>query len=276
MNQQQKNAKFRALHDRSGAFIIPNPWDAGTARILASMGFEALATTSAGLAYSLGYKEGEISREQVLAHCRDVVAATNLPVSADLEKGFGDTPELVAKTIRDAATTGLAGCSIEDHTNRHDDPIFKFGLAVERIQAASEAKQALTDDFVLTARCENFLWGRPDLEDTIKRLQAFEDAGADVLYAPGLRDLGMIRSVCASVTKPVNVVMGMPGSTFGVNELEKVGVKRVSVGSALFRTAYGTFIKAAEEMKQHGTFRFSSEAVSFPELERYFTDCESN
>lgn len=184
MDQQQRNARFRALHERPGAFIIPNPWDVGTARILASLGFEALATTSAGLAHSLGVRDGMVSREEALTHCRVIVEASDLPVSADLEKGFGDTPEDVADTIRDAAATGLAGCSIEDHTNRRDAPIFEFNLAVERIQAASAAKRELPHDFVLTARCENFLWGRPDLDDTIKRLQAFESAGADVLYAP--------------------------------------------------------------------------------------------
>ncbi len=274
MDQQQRNARFRALHERPGAFIIPNPWDVGTARILACLGFEALATTSAGLAFSRGVRDGMVSREEALTHCRVIVEASDLPVSADLEKGFGDRPEDVAETIRDAAATGLAGCSIEDHTNRRDAPIFEFNLAVERIQAASEAKRELPHDFVLTARCENFLWGRPDLDDTIKRLQAFESAGADVLYAPGLHDLDTIRTVCASVTKPVNVVMGMPGTTFGLSELVDVGVKRVSVGSALFRAAFGTFIRAAKEMKEYGTFTFSSDAIGFSELEDYFVGFE--
>jgi len=275
MDQNHKNAHFRSLHLRPGAFIIPNPWDTGTARILASLGFEALATTSAGLAFSLGVKEGVVSKEQVLAHCRTIVEASDLPVSADLEKGFGDAPEDVAQTICEAASTGLAGCSIEDHTNRPDDPIFEFELAVERIHAASEATRKLPDDFVLTARCENYLWGAPDLDDTIKRLQAFESAGADVLYAPGLPDLDTIRTVCASVTRPVNVVMGMPGAAFGVSELADAGVKRVSVGSALFRTAFGAFIRAATEMKERGTFSFASDAVGFSELENFFSGFES-
>lgn len=274
MDQQQKNARFRVLHERAGAFIIPNPWDVGTARILASLGFEALATTSAGLAFSLGVRDGMVSREEALTHCRAIVEASDLPVSADLEKGFGDTPEDVAETIRDAAATGLAGCSIEDHTNRRHDPIFEFNLAVERIQAASEAKRKLPHDFVLTARCENFLCGRPDLDDTIKRLQAFESAGADVLYAPGLHDLETIRTVCASVSKPVNVIMGMPGTTFGGRELADMGVKRVSVGSALFRAAFGVFVRAAKEMKEYGTFTFSSDAIDFSELEDYFVTFE--
>jgi 2-methylisocitrate lyase-like PEP mutase family enzyme len=262
---------FRRLHEEPGAFIIPNPWDIGTARILAAMGFRALATTSAGMAFSLGVAEGQTAREAVLNHCRAIVAATPLPVSGDLEKGFGDSPESAAETVRAAAGIGLAGCSLEDHTGRPDDPIYDFTLAVERIAAAAEAGRALPDDFVLTARCENFLWGRPDLDDTIRRLQAFEQAGADVLYAPGLHDLGTIRTVCAALTKPVNVVMGMPGATFGMAELAEAGVKRVSVGSALARLAYGAFVSAAREMCSAGTFHFSEGAMGFAELEGFFT-----
>ncbi|RVC58754.1 MAG: isocitrate lyase/phosphoenolpyruvate mutase family protein [Mesorhizobium sp.] len=268
---ESKGAAFRRLHQEPGTFIIPNPWDIGTARILAAMGFRALATTSAGMAFSLGVAEGQVSREDTLSHCRSIVAATPLPVSADLEKGFGDSPQSAAETIEAAAGIGLAGCSLEDHTGRHDDPIYEFALAAERIEAAAQARRALPDDFVLTARCENFLWGRPDLDDTIRRLQAFEKAGADVLYAPGLHDLGMIRTVCGAVTKPVNVVMGMPGATFGVAELADAGVKRISVGSALARLAYGKFVHAAREMKSAGTFRFSEEAMGFAELEGFFT-----
>jgi 2-methylisocitrate lyase-like PEP mutase family enzyme len=266
-----KGATFRALHEQEGAFIIPNPWDVGTARILVAMGFRALATTSAGMAFSLSVPEGRVSREDTLRHCRTIVAATPLPVSADLEKGFGDSPEDVVGTIRAAAGVGLAGCSIEDHTGRREDPIFAFGLAVERIEAAAEACRALPDDFILTARCENFLWGRPDLDDTIKRLQAFEAAGADVLYAPGLRDLDAIRTVCGALRKPVNVVMGLPGATFGVAELAAAGVKRVSVGSALARLAYGSVVRAAREMTTQGTFRFADDAMGFAELEAFFT-----
>lgn len=262
---------FRALHEQDGAFIIPNPWDRGTARILAALGFPALATTSAGLAFSLGVAEGQVTRGQTLAHCRDLVTATELPVSADLEKGFGDQPEDVAETIRAAAETGLAGCSIEDHTGRRDAPIFDFALAVARIEAAVAACRALSGDFVLTARCENFLWGRPDLDDTIKRLQAFEAAGADVLYAPGLKDLESIAQVCGALSKPVNVVMGLPGTTFGLAELAAAGVKRVSVGSALARLAFGAVVTAAKEMAQEGTFGFADGAIGFADLEAYFT-----
>lgn len=267
----EKGAIFRALHDEPGAFIIPNPWDIGTARILAAMGFRALATTSAGMAFSLGVPEGQVSREDTLEHCRSIVAATPLPVSADLEKGFGDSPESVAETIRVAAGIGLAGCSIEDHTGRQQDPIFDFGLAVARIEAAAQAVRTLPHDFVLTARCENFLWGRPDLDDTIKRLQAFERAGADVLYAPGLHDLSTIRAVCEALSKPVNIVMGMPGATFGIADLAAAGVKRISVGSALARLAYGSFVTAAREMMSEGSFHFSDRAMGFAELEGFFT-----
>jgi 2-methylisocitrate lyase-like PEP mutase family enzyme len=270
MTAAERASQFRALHQRDGAFIIPNPWDIGTARVLASMGFAALATTSAGLAFSLGVPEGVITREQALDHCRAIVDATDLPVSADLENGYGESPESVAETIAAAAEMGLAGGSIEDHTGRRDDPIYPFDLAVERIAAAVQAARRLPRDFVLTARCENFLWQRPDLDDTIKRLQAYSAAGADVLYAPGLRDLDMIRTVCQSVDKPVNVVMGLPGVTLGVQDLAAAGVKRVSVGSALSRLAFGAVMRAAREMIGKGTFNFAAEAAGFAEIEAHF------
>jgi 2-methylisocitrate lyase-like PEP mutase family enzyme len=265
-----KLADFRALHEAAGAFVIPNPWDVGTARLLASLGFKALATTSAGLAFSLGRPEGLLSRDEVLAHCRDIVGATSLPVSADLEKGFGESPDSAAETVRAAAATGLAGCSLEDHTNRRDDPIFDFSLAVERIAAAAEAARVLPHDFVLTARCENFLWGRPDLDDTLRRLQAFQEAGADVLYAPGLRSLEDIRTVCAALGKPVNVVMGLPGAAFTVRDLAEAGVKRISVGSALARLAYGACLAAAQEIAAEGNFDSLSSAIGFADLEDRF------
>ena len=262
--------KFRKMHHGKRAFIMPNPWDVGTARLLASMGFEALATTSAGMAFALGRPEGRISKDEALAHCRTIVSATDLPVSADLEKGFGDSPAAVAETIRVAASTGLAGCSIEDHTGQRDEPIFPFALAVERIEAAVSACRSLDHDFVLTARAENFLWDRPDLDDVIKRLQAFEKAGADVLYAPGLRDLEAIRAVSAALTKPVNVIMGIPGTTFGIEDLNKAGVKRVSVGSALARAAFGAVLRAGEEMVNGGTFSFAEQAAGFKDLDSVF------
>ena len=260
--------QFRALHEAGNTFVIPNPWDVGTARILANMGFVALATTSAGMAFSLGIREGKASREQILAHCQSIVEATDLPVSADLENGFGDSAESVADTIRDAAGTGLAGCSIEDYSGDPKDPIYDFNFAVERVAAAVEACQALPHDFVFTARAENFLWGRKDLDDTISRLKAYENAGADVLYAPGLYDLETIRLVCSEISKPLNVVMGMPGATFGVPELRDVGVTRISVGSALARAAFGEFVRAADEMVSKETFTFSGNAIGFAELEK--------
>ena len=258
---------FRALHEQDGAFIIPNPWDVGSARVLAALGFRALATTSAGMAHALGLPDGRVSPEAVLAHCRTIVSATNLPVSADLEKGFGDSPESVAETIRAAAATGLAGGSIEDYTGDRGEPIFPLGLAVARVEAAAAARDSLPDDFVLTARCENLIRGRDDLDDTVRRLQAYGEAGADVLYAPGLRDLETIRTVCVAVGKPVNVLMGILGATFCLDDLAAVGVKRVSVGSALARAAYGAFVKAAREMANEGCFTFASDAIGSAELE---------
>ncbi len=261
---------FRALHERSGAFVIPNPWDIGSARILAAMGFKALATTSAGMAHALGMPDGTVSREAAFAHCREIVTATPLPVSADLEKGFGDAPEIVFDTITAVAAIGLAGCSIEDHTGKPDAPIFEMTLAVERIEAASEACRQLPDDFVLTARCENLLWGRANLDDVIGRLQAYEKAGADVLYAPGLRDLGAIREVCSAVSKPVNVVMETRSTMFSVDELASAGVKRISVGSGLALLAYGSLIAAAREIVHSGTFSFLEKVMDFTEVDGLF------
>lgn len=271
-----KGAMFRELHKGPGAFIIPNPWDVGTARILAHLGFKALATTSAGMAFALGKRDGEVTEAEMLAHCRMIVEATPLPVSADLEKGFGDSPEEAARTIRLASETGLAGASLEDYSGNSDAPIFDFSLAVERIAAAVEARNTLKADFVLTARCENFLHNRPDLDDTIKRLQAFEKVGADVLYAPGLRDLASIETVCKFVGRPVNVVMGLPGTTFSVSQLSEAGVKRISVGSALARLAFGTFVRAAREMQNEGTFGFSDQAMGFGELQAFFPETGAN
>ncbi len=258
--------RFRELHDQDGIFIIPNPWDVGTARIFASMGFEALATSSAGFAFSIGVVDGAVGRERMLAHCRDLVDATDLPVSADLENGFGGTPESSAETILAAAETGLAGCSIEDFTNDADQPIYELQLAVDRVAAAAEAARSLPHDFILTARCENFLRGNPDLFATIERLQAFEEAGADVLYAPALPDLETIRTVCTSVGKPVNALMGIPGASYSVDELAEAGVRRISVGSGPSRVALGAFLKAAREMREQGTFDLMCEGVGFAEV----------
>ncbi len=261
---------FRALHHREGAFILPNPWDVGSARILAALGFEALATTSAGMAHALGLPDGGVPREAVLAHCRDLAAATPLPVSADLEKGFGDSPKALFETIEAAAATGLAGCSIEDHTGRPDDPIFEKSLAVERIAAACQACRGLDRDFVLTARCENLLWGRPNLDAVIERLQAYGAVGADVLYAPGLASLEAMREVCAAVEKPVNVVLETKATPFTLEQLAAAGVKRISLGSALALKAYGALLTTAREMIQDGSFRFLDTVPDFAELDAFF------
>jgi len=268
--QSEKAAAFRALHQRDHAFIIPNPYDPGTARLLAYLGFEALATTSAGYAFSLGLRDNTVGRDAMLEHIAAIVAATDLPVNADLENGFGDSPEVVAETIRLAAATGLAGGSIEDATERDDDPIYAKDLAIERIRAAVEAVRALPAPFVLTARCENFLHGRPDLADTIARLQAYQQAGAEVLYAPGLVSKEDIARVVKSVDRPVNVVMGLQGVQLSQAELAALGVKRISLGSALSRAALGAFLRAAREMKEHGTFHFADEAIPYRDLGRMF------
>jgi 2-methylisocitrate lyase-like PEP mutase family enzyme len=261
VTREQKYQAFRALHKRAGTFVIPNPWNAGTARILTTLGFEALATTSAGYAFAVGRRDSgtDLTREGILANAKKIVEATDLPVSADLQDGFGQAPETCAETIRLASESGLAGGSIEDSTDDSNNPIYDFQLAVERVAAA--AKAAHDCQFLLTARAENFLHGRPDLADTIRRLQAFDDAGADVLYAPGLPSLDSIRQVCASVGKPVNVVMGLKGATFSVEELAAAGVKRISVGGTLARAALGAFVRAAREIRDKGTFTYSAEAL---------------
>jgi len=261
------------LHTRPGLFAIPNPWDAGSAKILATLGFEALATTSAGFAFSLGKPDAEraISRSETLANARSIVDATKLPVSADLENGFGDDPETCAETIRLAAETGLVGGSIEDATGRADDPIYPFALSVERVAAAVQAARALPFPFVLTARAENLINGRPDLNDTIHRLEAFAAAGADVLYAPGLRSRDDIAAVVKAVApKPVNVVMGLSGPRFSLDELAALGVKRVSLGSSLARAAYGAFLDAAREIRDAGTFTFAARAAPYAALNDMF------
>jgi len=257
-----KAEAFHALHQAPGTFIIPNPWDRGSARILAHMGFKALATTSMGYAFSIGQRDNSLTREQTLANAADIVASTDLPVNADLENGFGDAPEDTAETIRLSAATGICGGSIEDASGNPDAPIYDIGLAADRVRAAVAAARALPYRFTLTARAENYLWGRPDLKDTIKRLQAFQEAGADVLYAPGLKTRDDIAAVVSSVDRPVNVVMGLVGAQLGLEELSKIGVKRISVGSSLQRAALGAFLRAAGEMSAKGTFTYAAEAAS--------------
>jgi len=265
--QAAKAERFQALHARPGAFVIPNPWDAGSARILEKLGFEALTTTSAGLAFVLGRRDGagEVTRDETLANAKAIADATDLPVAADLENGFGHAPEAAAETIRLAGEAGLVGGSIEDSTGSPARPIYDFQQAVERVAAAAEAAHALPFPFVLVGRAENFLHGRPDLDDTIRRLQAFEAAGADALFAPGLTWAEDIRTVCASVGKPINVVMGLKSASFSVAELAALGVRRISVGSALSRAALGAFVRAAREIQEHGTFRFAEDALPYAE-----------
>jgi 2-methylisocitrate lyase-like PEP mutase family enzyme len=270
--QADKGEAFRALHERDGAFIIPNPWDVGTARLLARFGFEALATTSAGYAFSVGKRDNTIGRDAMLAHTATIVSATDLPVSADLENGFGDEPAAVAETVRRAAEVGLVGCSIEDATMRPDDPIYDHDFAVERVRAAAEAARALPFPFTLTARAENYVVGRLDLDDTIRRLRAYQAAGADVLYAPGLFRADDIATVVGSVERPLNVLMGLAGVRLDLATLAGLGVKRVSVGSSLARTALGAFLRAAQEMCEHGTFTFADEAVGFQDISAMFEE----
>jgi len=270
VTQNEKAKAFRALHGRDRAFIIPNPWDVGTARLLAHLGFEALATTSAGYAFSAGQRDNTITRDEMMSHLSAIASATDLPVSADLESGFGHTPEIAAETIQLAATAGVVGGSIEDATGRADHPIYEREHAVERVRAAAEAARALPFTFTLTGRAENYLHGRPDLRDTIGRLQAYQEAGADVLYAPGLTTKDDIAAVISSVDRPVNVVMGLQGVQLSLAELSAIGVKRVSVGSALSRAALGAFLRAAREMQEHGTFAFAEQAISYRDLSAMF------
>ena len=268
-NQLEKAESFRALHQRPGAFIIPNPWDAGTARLLAAMGFEALATTSLGLANMLG--QGGVSLQAIIESCRVIAEATDLPVNADLENCGADDPKTAAGAIRLAAGAGAVGGSIEDATGGRQQPIYDFTLAVERVQAAVEAARSLPFPFTLTARAENFLYdGRKDLDDTIRRLQAFEAAGADVLYAPGLYDLATIRTVVSGLRNPFNLVMGFADPTLTVAQLSEAGVKRISVGGALSRVALAAFLRCAREMKDTGSFSFVREMAPIKDLRQAF------
>ena len=268
--QAERGSVFRALHQRDRAFIIPNPWDVGTARLLQSLGFEALATTSAGFAFSIGKRDGAVDRETMLTHAAALVAATDLPVSADLENGYADNPGQVAETVRLAAQAGLAGCSVEDVPQRRGQAPYEIHLAAERVGAAAEAAHALPFPFTLTARAENFIVGRPDLRDTIARLQAFQESGADVLFAPGLKTKEDIRTVVRSVDRPINVIMGLEGVQLSLAELSELGVRRVSVGSALARSAMGAFLRAAREMEARGTFTFANDAVKYADLNAMF------
>jgi 2-methylisocitrate lyase-like PEP mutase family enzyme len=266
VTQPQKAARFRELHRGPGIFVIPNPWDVVSARLLAGLGFPALATSSAASAATLGRSDGELTRAQALAHSRLIVEATDLPVSADLEKGFGDRPEAVAETVRLAAAVGLVGCTIEDATGDADRPLYDFPLAVDRIAAAAEAAHALAFPFLLTARAHNLLYDEGSLDETIRRLQAFEAAGADVLFAPGLPDLPAVAAVCAAVSKPVNFMAGIAGRSFSRDELAAAGVVRVSLATSLYRAAMTGLLDAAREVKEQGRFGFLDRCATTREL----------
>lgn len=266
--QLEKARRFQALHARTGAFVFPNAWDGGSARILGGLGFEAIATSSGACAATLGRIDGRVSRDEALAHARQIVDATDLPVAADLEKGFGDTPEIVAETIRLAGGAGLVGGSIEDATGE-GNKIYDLGHAAERIAAAVEAAKSLPFPFTLTARSENFLRGHANLDDTIRRLQAYEQAGADVLFAPALPDLAAVRAVCQALSKPVNFMVGIRGKSFSVAELTAAGVKRISLATSLYRAAMAGLLSAAREVKESGTFGYLDTSLTTPELNAY-------
>jgi len=266
MNIKDKAQQFSALHRGPKAFVIANPWDAGSARILAGLGYQALATSSGASAGVLGKRDGRVTRDEALAHARAIVEAVDLPVSADLEKGFGDRPEQAAETIRLAGEVGLVGGSIEDASGDQDKPLYDFNLAVERVAAAAREARAHPFAFTLTARAENFLRGNPDLDDTIRRLQAFEQAGADVLFAPGLPDLAAVRAVCGALKKPFNFMAGIKGKTFSVAELEAAGVRRISVATSLYRAAMTGLVEAAREVKDKGSFGYLERTMTTPDL----------
>ena len=269
VSQKDKALRFQALHQAPGYFVIPNPWDGASARILAGLGFLALATSSGAHAGTLGRRDGNVTRDEALAHARAIVAATDLPVAADLEKCFGDAPAVAAETIRMAAEVGLVGGSIEDSTGDKDRPFYDLTAAAERVAAAVEVARKLPFPFTLTARSENFIRGNPNLDDTIKRLQAYERAGADVLFAPGLPDLAAVRTVCGAVSKPFNFMVGIPGKSFSVAELADAGVKRISLGTALYRAAMTGLLDAAHEIKDKGGFGFVDRSVPSPKLAAY-------
>lgn len=268
VRQAEKANRFQALHQAPGAFVIPNPWDVGSARVLTGLGFAALATSSAAAANVVGRRDHGLTRGEALSHGRAIADATEVPVSADLGTGFGARPEVVAETIRLASEAGLVGCTIEDATGNPGQPLYEFELAVERIAAAAEAAHALPFPFILTARAHNFLLPEPSLDETIRRIQAYERAGADVLFAPGLPDLDSVRTVCESVSKPFNFMAGIKGKSFSVSELTAAGVKRISLATSLYRAAMTGFLDAVQEVKARGTFNFLDKCISTPELNR--------
>lgn len=272
MTQTEKALRFQALHQRAGAFLIPNPWDGGSARILTALGFEAFATSSGAAAATFGRRDGRVTRQEALASASAIAGATDLPVSADLENGFCDRPEAAAHIVLLAAEAGLVGCSIEDSTGNPNQPLYEIQLAAERITAAAEAAKSLPFPFTLTARAENFVRGKPDLEDTIKRLQAYEKAGTDVLFAPALPDLAAVRAVCSAVSRPVNFMVGIRGKSFTVAQLAEAGVKRISFASSFYRAAITGLIAAAAEARQSGTFDYLEKTITTAELNKFLPE----
>jgi 2-methylisocitrate lyase-like PEP mutase family enzyme len=272
MTQTEKALRFQQLHQRPGAFLIPNPWDAGSARVLAGLGFEAFTTSSGASAATFGRRDGKLTRDEALASARAIANATDLPVAADLENGFGDAPDAVAETVRMAAEAGLVGCSIEDHTGDKERPLYELQFAADRIAAAVQAAKSLPFPFTLTARAENFFRGKPDLDDTIKRLQAYEKAGADVLFAPSLPDLAAVRAICSAVSRPVNFMVAIRGKSFTVAQLVEAGVKRISFASSLYRAAMTGLIEAASELKQSGTFGYLDKTITTAELNKFLLE----
>jgi len=272
VTQSEKALRFEKLHQRPGAFLIPNPWDAGSARILGGLGFEAFATSSGAAAATFGRRDGKLTRDEALASAQAIVNATDLPVSADLENGFGNAPEAVAETIRKAADAGLVGCSIEDFTGNKNQPLYDIQFAAERIAAAVRVARSLPFRFTLTARAENFVRAKADLDETIKRLQAYEKAGADVLFAPALPDLNAVRAVCSAVGKPVNFMVAIRGKSFSVAELVAAGVKRISFASSLYRAAMAGLVAAASEIRQSGTFGYLEKTMTAAELYQHLPE----
>jgi 2-methylisocitrate lyase-like PEP mutase family enzyme len=270
-SQLEKSKEFEALHDNGACFVMPNPWDCGSARLLQHLGFMALASTGAGYAFSQGRSDLSVGAQAMMPHLAELAAATDLPVSADLQNGFGDAPEAAAQAIIEAARAGVVGGSIEDASGDAGQPVYDIGLAAERIRAAAQAARSLGFKFMLTARAENYLYGRPDLRDTIQRLQAYQEAGADVLFAPGIQSKDDIRAIVSSVERPLNVIMGFQGVQLTVDELRELGVARVSLGGSLARAAYGALLRAATEVQSSGTFSYAEEAIPAKEMNRIFS-----
>jgi PEP phosphonomutase and related enzymes len=272
MTQTDKALRFQELHQRTGAFLIPNPWDAGSAAVLTGLGFEALATSSGASAATFGRRDGRLTRNEALSSVRAIVNATHLPVSADLENGFGDSLEVVTETIQMAGEAGLVGCSIEDSTGDPNRPVYEMSCAAERIAAAVQAARSFPFHFTVTARAENFIRGHPHLADTIKRLQAYEKAGADVLFAPGLPDIAAVRELCSAVSRPVNFMVGIRDKSFTVDQLADAGVKRISFASSLYRAAITGLVEAAREAKQGGTFDYLAGTMTTAELYKFLPE----